>query len=376
MIESTEAVAPPPESTESAEISTAVLLLGQTLKLAESRVLIPNALARSAVFSSMPNHAVRKVYTEPTTLTAWGDVQISQVTGSQLTQAEETVWLLLVRRALRSQPYAPTPGCHKLKIEFMTADFLRELGQPTDSQNRNALRKSIEYLGRARFILQLPEFRYEGNMLDVATGAMKGDSKFCVWLDIAISGVFLAGWSYVDLKHRQALKQNPLAQWLLSHYSTHANPMLIGHEKLKLLADRGAMRADKWLVSLGTALVDLQAVTGWECTLDEKRIVRVRKGPAKKVQSATDEAPEAAEVAPMTTFGGACATDEQLLESWLQSMPESRLRTELGYLDASPPKGGRMMQAPDLRSHLRAVITASPGLLEKRIAKQRAKEYV
>lgn len=298
-----------------------------------------------------------------------------------MTQAEETVWLLLVRRALRSQPYAPTPECNKLKIEFMTADFLRELGQPTDSQHRNALRKSIEYLGRARFILQLPEFRYEGNMLDVATGGVKGDSKFCVWLDIAISGVFLAGCSFVDLTHRQALRQNPLAQWLLSHYSTHANPMQIGHEKLKLLADRGAMRADKWLVSLRTALADLQEVTGWECTLDEKRIVRVRKGtatPAKKVHEATPAAaPEVtASAAPMTTFGSACATDEQLLDAWLHSLPAVQLRTELGYLDASPPKGGRMMQAPDLRSYLRDVLTASPFLLEKRIAKQRAKEFV
>lgn len=373
-MESAKAVAPPPAP---AEISTAALLLGKPLKLADSRVLIPNALARSAVFSSMPSHTARHVYTEPTPLAAWGDLKIEQVGGSHLTQAEETVWLMLVRRVLRSHTRPPEAGCNKLKIEFTTADFLRELGLSTESQYRTALRKSIEYLGRARFILQLPDFRYEGNMLDVASGGAKGDSKFCVWLDVALSGVFLAGWSYLNLEHRQALRKNPLAQWLLSHYSTHASPMPIGHEKLKLLADRGSMREDKWLASLGTALADLQAVTQWECTLDEKRLVRVRKSPAKEAEATPAAAPEATAIAaPLTMSGGACATDEQLLDAWLHSLPATRLRTELSYLDASPPKGGRMMQAPDLRSYLRDVLTASPFLLEKRIAKQRAKEFV
>jgi hypothetical protein len=282
---------------------------------------------------------------------------------------------MLVRRALRSNTQPPGNGCHKIKIEFTTTDFLREMGLSTESQYRAALRKSIEYLGRARFILQMPGFKYEGNMLDIATGGAKGDSKFCVWLDVALSGVFLDGWSYLNLEHRQALRRNPLAQWLLSHYSTHSKPMPIGHEKLKILADRGAMRSDKWLVSLSAALADLQAVTKWQCTIDEKQIVRVRRSPAPPASEVKVALPDAATGMPMTTFGGACATDEQLLESWLQSMTATRLMAELGNLDSIPPKGGRMMQAPDLRSYLRSVITARPFLLDARIAKLREKEF-
>ena len=348
---------------------TTALCLGKPLKLAESRVVVPHALARSAVFSSMPGHLARTVYTKPTPLAAWGDVKISQVGGSHLTQSEETIWLMLVRRAMRLGDGAPPHGGNKVKIEFQTADFLRELGQANDSQHRNALRTSIEYLGRARFILDLPTMRYEGNMLDVASGGAKGDSKFCVWLDIAISGVFAAGWSYLNLDHRQALSQNPLSQWLLSHYSTHASPFPIGHEKLKLLANRSAMREDKWLVVLRSALAELQVVTKWQCTLDANLNVLVRK--SRSVTS-----PAAKPVATlMTMSGGACATDEQLLEAWLHSMPASKLMAELRRLESVPPNEGRLMQAPDLRSYLKAVVTGRPGVLDARIAKQRAKEF-
>lgn len=358
----------------------------KTQVLGEFSAIFPNALARSSVFSSMPSHAPRKVYTKPTKLATLKNVTIEQVGGSQLTQAEESVWLMLIRRVLRLPVRAPAPGVNKINIEFTPTDLLREMGLPSTSQHRNALRRSILYLGRARFILQLPKHRYEGNLLDVATGVAKGDSQICIWLDVAISGVFTDGWTYLNLEHRHALQKSPLAQWLLSFYSTHSDPFSMTEETLKKLADRESMRQDKWLAVLSSALNKLQAVTNWECILEGQNKVHITKpktikGALKHSATVTptifEPSPPSVAAAPTTRHRSGRATDEQLLEGWLQSMSRNKLLLQLKWLGLLPSEQGQqVMQAPELRSHLHDAVMAWPNRFESRIARLRAREFL
>jgi hypothetical protein len=354
--------------------------------VANSRVVIPNALARSSVFSSMPTHIARKEYTEPATLASLKNVTIQQLGGSQLTQTEATVWLILVRRALRLPMPKTEAGSTKMKIEFASSELLHELGMLVDTQHRNALRKSILLLSGAKFDLLLPKFQYVGNLLDVESGLKKGDKRICISIDLAISGVFAEGWSYLNLEHRRALHKDPLAQWLFSYYSTHANPYPSTEVLLKTLAGREIMRQDKWLAALSGALAELHSVTGWICELADKRMVNVDKTPSRKVavQAPAVVIPKALELpalevaaAPPTRPRDARATDEQLLEGWLQGMSRNKLLQELMWLGLSPSKYGQeTMQAPELRSHLYLVIKAWPHRLESQIAKLRAREFL
>lgn len=354
------------------------------LALADNRAVIPSPLARSSVFSSMPKHAVRKLFTEPTTLATLKNLTIQQVSGSQLTQSEETVWLILVRHVLRLPLPKVATGVTKIEIEFTIPDLLRELGWPTDSQHRNALRRSILYLEQAHFNLNLPKCLYKGNLLDLGSGFKKGDKRISVWFDVAISGVFGNEWAYLNLEHRHALKEHPLAQWLLGYYSTHSTPYPTTEALLKKLAGRETTRKDKWMVALGAALIQLQAVTKWHCELVDQRMVHVNKTPTidgfAKPVAPTKLAPatpitHSTVAARRTMHGALYATDDELLTVWLHSLTRGKLFKELECLNCMPPKASHLtLRAPDLRQDLRAILNGRPLELEARIAKLRKKE--
>lgn len=333
------------------EGSVALEWLKREPRLATSSVVIPNSLARSKVFSSRPPHVARTVYTTDTELAAWGDDKIYQVGGEQLTQAEESVWLVLVRAALNATIDLSTQN--KVLVEFKETDMLRTLDQPVSSQYRTSLRTAMRYLGRARFKMELDsgDRMYEGNLLDLERRTRAGETGYKIWLDMRLSALFLAGWSYLNFEHRLGLRSNPLAQWLLTHYSTHRSPIPIGNALLKELADRGKMREDKWLAALRVALHELSETTGWLCKLDAKGVVRV----AKKEESL----PTPIELDPDSLDG--C-----LFEAWLVTLSMKQLENELKKLGFELHRIHHATPS-ELRKMLRGVLLSKPEMLERRL---------
>lgn len=327
-------------------------------RLASSNAVIPNGLARSKVFSSQPFHVTRAVYTTDTELAAWGDDKIFQVGGEQLTQTEESVWLVLVREAL-SQAINPSTQ-NKVLVEFKEADMLRTLGLPVTSQYRASLRTALHHLGRAQFKMEFGEDdnKYEGSLLDNDPRTRAGSTSCRVWLDIKLSAIFLAGWSYLNFEHRLALRKHPLAQWLLTHYSTHKKPIPVGNARLKELAGRAKMREDKWLAALGIALGQLSETTGWKCTLDAKGQVRVSKK--------DEHLAEPVKLDPESLDG--C-----LFEAWLATLSMEQLEKEvkkLGY----PLSRLNLANPLEMRNGLRQLLLCRPSLLERQLVRLRRAE--
>lgn len=341
------------------EVSVALKWLEREPRLSKSSVVIPNCLARSRVFSSQPSHVTRTVYTTDTELTFRGNDKIYQVGGEQLTQTEETIWLVIVRAALNTKIDLKTQN--KVLVEFRETDMLDTLDQADTSQYRASLRTAISYLGRARFKIELAsgDHIYEGNLLDLERRTKRGETGYKVWLDMRLSTLFLTGWSYLNFEHRLELRKNPLAQWLLSHYSTHKVPIAINHDELKELADRKNMREDKWLAALHIALNDLSKTTGWTCKLDTDDKIRVSK---KKVSLPP------AEVA--NTEG---SMDERLLETWLRTLNNKQLEKELSKLGFELHRVN-FATPSELQNMLRRLLLEKPELLERRLVALRKKD--
>jgi len=335
-----------------AEVSVALEWLKREPRLATTSVVIPNSLARSKVFSSRPPHVARTVYTTDTELAAWGDDKIYQVGGEQLTQTEESVWLVLVRAALNAT--IDLSSQNKVFVEFKETDMLRTLDLPVSSQYRTSLRTAMRYLGRARFKMELDsgDRMYEGNLLDLERRTRAGETGYKIWLDMRLSALFLAGWSYLNFEHRLGLRSNPLAQWLLTHYSTHRSPIPIGSALLKKLADRGKMREDKWLTALSVALHELSETTGWVCKLDAKGSVHVTKKDAS-LTTPVELDPE--------------SLDGCLLEAWLATLSMEQLEYELKKVGHELHRVHHGIP-PELRNMLRDALLMKPARLERRLA--------
>jgi len=333
-------------------VSVASKWLGRELRLSESRAVVPNILARSKVFSSQPNHVARTVFTTDTVLAAWGADRIYQVGGAQLTQAEESIWLVLVRLALALSITIDLKKQNKVLVEFKEADMLRALDMPVTSQYRTALRTAMSYLGRARYKIELgsDDNMYEGNLLDLERRTRVGETGYRVWLDMKLSSVFMAGWSFLNFDHRMALRQNPLAQWLLTHYTTHKTPVPVHHALLQELADRSSMRADKWLQALRTALIALNKTTSWTCKLDHKGMVSVsRKEPAiEPVVLNPDSA------------------DGRLINAWLAALSREKLAAQIERIGFKLYRYN-IAHIQELRILLRGLLEANPAILEKRL---------
>ena len=318
--------------------------LGEQLTLAEQRSVIPRSLARTSLFSSLPPNAKRKVFTEEVLLAVWGDeaapeVCVYQRAGKQLTQAEETIWLEFVRRGL-NQPM-PVAGANKVAVPFHANAILRTLGRTPDRKNRKDLLAQIELIGDVRVkVLSADGRAYSGNLLDFATDS---EGNYVAFLDVALVNVFAPGWTFINLDQRLALKDNPLAQWLHTHYSTHKSPAPLSEAKLQVLCGREKMRRKDWLAALLPAFAQLQTVTGWRCTL-QSGVARVSRAARK----ATD-------------------ADNTLLDAWLATLSREQVLLQLKYLGCEMA-ASYAVTIVDLRIILKGLLEGKPAYLEERLA--------
>lgn len=231
------------------------------------RAALPYEFARSALFAAQPaNLKARRVFTKETEIASVQGFRIFQRTGKQLTQAEETLWLELLKLALRQQA---DPQGSRIPVYFTANGMLKVLGKAQDSKNRAALRASLNLLGDARIRVQREDGAdWTANLIDIGTKPKDTDLTMAVFIDRAIATCLSSGYTLANLEQRRALRDNPLAQWLHGFYSTHRLPAPMHSGALQRLSSCEKMRTRLWEAKLVAALAELAAVTGWKCEYD------------------------------------------------------------------------------------------------------------
>lgn len=344
--------------------------LGREVPLGSGTVVVPNIVARSSLFSSRPTHIVSAIKDCPERLHSWGKVAIVQTAGLRLAQGDATVWLSVVASVMREAP----PTSSRYAFEFAPSQLLKGVGLVNDSKHRKALQSSLKRLSSAVFKFSMPDgHTFETKLLDVRGDDELRGRRYRIQVSDEVPKLFVPGWSYLKMQHRQSLSHNPLAQWLLGHYVTHRTPLPIGQAKLKYLTDRGAMRDDKWAGALGHALSELESVTGWSCQLSSKGVVTVEKNPQPLHDNIST--PKDDEIGRTgLTHCDDLPEPEQLIDAWLLSMNYARLVQELTWLDARP-SNLVMLQAPDLRRLVRDVLRGRPLQWERQVEKLIKKQF-
>lgn len=236
------------------------------------RAALPYEFARSALFAAQPaNLKARKVFTKETEIASVAGFRIYQRTGKQLTQAEETLWLELLKLALK-QP--ATVDASRIPVYFTANGMLKQLGKSQDSKNRAALRASLHLLGDARIRVEREDGAdWTANLIDIGTKPQLSDVTMAVYIDRALATCLSSGYTLANLEQRRALKDNPLAQWLHGYYSSHRAPAPIHSSALQRLSSCDRMRAKLWEAKLQAALGELSTVTGWVCEYDSHTCV-------------------------------------------------------------------------------------------------------
>jgi hypothetical protein len=231
------------------------------------RAALPYEFARSALFAAQPaNLKVRRVFTAETEIASVQGFKIFQRTGKQLTQAEETLWLELLKLALKQRD---TPESTRIPVFFTANGMLKVLGKSQDSKNRAALRASLNLLGDARIRVQRADGAdWTANLLDWGSKPKDSDVTMAVYIDRAMATCLSSGYTLANLEQRRALKDNPLSQWLHGFYSTHRAPTPMYAEALQRLSSCDKMRPKVWAGKLTQSLAELAVVTGWQCEYD------------------------------------------------------------------------------------------------------------
>ena len=231
---------------------------------------VPNGVLRSALFGAIRRGPRRQISRE---LISSVDGYEIRYTGSRLDQSDLDVWETLLHLA-RLQALGN-------RIETTERALLKSLDRTYGKSGREWLKKVI-----ARLTATAVEFRhskqtYGGSLVDEF---YRDETLGCyvLVLNPQIQKLFAKDdWSQIEWEQRQALRGQPLAQWLHGFYSSHADPYPLKVETLHRLAGSETKLLKNFRHELRQALVLLDAVTKWRSSIDANDLVSVRKIPTK-----------------------------------------------------------------------------------------------
>lgn len=244
----------------------------------------PNVLLRSALFAGIHSskRKVLGIQTSPEKepkgeLIAAQDGQRVTFAGTQLNQFDADVFFEILHRSRRDEL-----GTAAI---FEGAEFLRSIGRPKGKLNYEDLDDSLRRLRRGSldvfWFTDTKRFTYEGSL--IADHVREEESRlYRVTLSPQIKTLFSpASWTQLEWEERLRLKGKPLAQWLHSYFSTHAQPYPV---TVKFLKEKSGSNPDALLkhfkADLRTALKALELLLGWivEWNGDLVKVIRPATG--------------------------------------------------------------------------------------------------
>lgn len=227
---------------------------------------VPNCILRSALFGAIKKGP--RAFLQRQQLDALEGVTVL-FTGPRLDQADLDVWEQCLHLAKRGGL-----GC---RIQFSAHGFLRAINRATGGKNVEWLKGAFARLSSSVVEIKAGKRAYFGAL--ISNGARNDETGHYV-LEINISIVRLYGvdgWSQIEWHQRQALKGQPLAQWLHGFYSTHAAPYKIRVETLHRLSGSEAAQLKHFREDLRDALSKITTATTWLCEIEDSDLVRIDK---------------------------------------------------------------------------------------------------
>ncbi len=213
--------------------------------------IIPNDMIRSSLFS-VSNKKIKRQYLRDYKLYSFHSTDLIY-TGEELRQDDEDVWLQLIFYASdKKNEY----------IEFRPYTFLSQIGWPKRTQYKEQLKSSLTRMSSTTLKIFNKDFKQGiGISLVRRFEWIEEDEShriWRVWLEPEIVKLFsLIGSMYTKIHWEQRSKLKPLAKWLHSFYSSHAEPSPVPVYKLMKLSGSKAKAIRHFRENLRNSLLEL-----------------------------------------------------------------------------------------------------------------------
>lgn len=236
--------------------------------------VIPNDFIRSSLFT-VTNKKIKREYIKEKELFTFGNTKIT-FTGEELRQDDEDVWLQIVFSACRT---------NRTTIEFSPYTFLRELDYPARTQYRDSMKTSISRMTATNIRITNVNLKKGLAFSLIRKFAWQDDSgdklkKWKIWLEPELLKL-LDNLQFSKIHWDQRKKLNPLAKWLHSYYSSHAEPFPIKVETLHKACGSKSKQLKHFKENLRKALMELVQVGFLETFFVDARnlthVIRVKK---------------------------------------------------------------------------------------------------
>lgn len=162
-------------------------------------------------------------------------------------------------------------------IRFSAYSFLKSIARNTGKSDREWLKGAL--LDLASAVVEIADGRkaYFGPLIHHGVRD-ELTKEYIVEINPKLALLYgVDGWTRIEFSQRQALRRQPLAQWLHGFYSTHAEPYPYKVETLRRLCGSETRELFHFRAELRQALTRLAQVTGWACSIDRQDLVRIRK---------------------------------------------------------------------------------------------------
>jgi len=245
--------------------------------------IIPNDLIRSSLFT-VSNHNQKREYIKERELFTFGQTKIT-FTGEELRQDDEDVWLQIMYLCSKAK------DCN---VKFMPYSILSSLNWPARSQYRDKLKNSINRMSATNITLSNTTFSSGITLSLVRKFIWKGDKeeklkKWKVWLEPEMLKLF-EGMLYSKILWEQRTKLNPLAKWLHSYYSSHAEPFTIKVVTIHAACGSKTKALKHFKPMLRNSLHDLVLIGFLEdCWIDARNLVHVIRKKQNKTMRIKDD---------------------------------------------------------------------------------------
>lgn len=258
------AAEPPPPAVTLLDKSPARAKVIRLPVWAEALRSVPTGMLRSALFGVIRRGRRRALDGE--ILDAVEGITL-RYTGWRLDQTDLDVWEYAVHLA-RREPLGST-------VRFTAHAFLRAIGWQTGKYQHDQLAASFRRLTASAVEVTIGSHTYMGSLLPFCA---REDSTglYALELNPKMLALWDAGWTAIDFDTRQALRRQPLAQWLHGFYTSHAHPYPMKVETLYRLCGSEMEQLFHFRAELRVALARVQAAGGivsW--TIDADDLVHV-----------------------------------------------------------------------------------------------------
>lgn len=233
---------------------------------------VPNSVLRSALFTA--TRRGKRAYFERVKIASVDSINVL-FTGPRLDQADLDVWEQCLHIARTS--------ALGVRISFTAHGFLKIIGRNTSGANHEWLKGALARLSGSVVELMDGKKAYWGAL--ISHGERNDDTGyFELEINPKIASLYNDdSWTGIEWGQRQFLQSKPLALWLHSFYSSHANPYDYKIETLHKLCGSETKDVKEFKRGLSESLPHLCEATGWNCRIENDKL-QVIKSPEQLIK--------------------------------------------------------------------------------------------